>query len=162
MFGVSAEMARYIGAGLIAVIWVLKLSAPYLKAAAKSAAKRVSALWPKVNQKTNVLSAWPLIGILLILCVPVPGSKCPVPEPVKPPDIVAKCSEANRVLIAEQIRKFSGEKYETVQAAEDAMNQKILEAYQASYEPLFQKINEARKADKLVEFAGQIEKGEIQ
>jgi hypothetical protein len=41
------------------------------------------------------------------------------------------------------------------------MNQKILDVYQASFDPLFKKINEARKAEKLVELAVQIKNGDV-
>jgi hypothetical protein len=164
MLSLNGENARYVLAGVIAVVWVLIQCAPLLKAGFKKAVKAVKAaagVWPKVSQKTNVFSAWPLIGILAVLCLPMSESKCPVPEPVKPPDIFDTCSDANRVLIADLIRKFAGEKYETVQAAEDAMNQGILDAYQASYDPLFKQINEARKAGKLVEFASRLESGDV-
>lgn len=163
MFGVSAENTRYVVAGVIFLVWVLAKSAPYMKSAFTWTVNKAVSSWPKVSQKTNVLRAWPVVAILLVLCIPMPGSgKCPVPEPVKPADVVDKCVESNRTLLGDAIEKFAGEKYETVQAAEDAMNQKILDVYQASFDPLFKKINEARKAEKLVELAVQIKNGEVQ
>jgi hypothetical protein len=162
MFGVSSENTRYVVAGVILLVWVLSKAAPHMKSAFTWTVNKAVSLWPKVSQKTNVLRAWPVIAILLVLCFPMPGSgKCPVLEPVKPADVVDQCVESNRELLGEAIKAFAGEKYETVQAAEDALNQKILDVYQASFDPLFKKINEARKAEKLVELAVQIKNGDV-
>lgn len=163
MFGVEIENARYIIAGVIALVWGFVKTLPYQKSVAVKTGQLLKRAWSSLGGKKTSMNAWTTLSvaaIVVVLAWPSPR-ECPVPEPVKAPDVIDTCVESNRELLSGAIKDFAGEKYETVQAAEDAMNQKILDVYQASFDPLFKKINEARKADKLVELAIQIKDGEV-
>jgi hypothetical protein len=91
----------------------------------------------------------------------------PTPNPVAPvipqrvPDIVDRCGIAGRALLADALDEFAGKKFDTEQAREEAINEKIHDVIEASFVPLNEAIAAAIKANRVSDCADKIRKGEL-
>jgi hypothetical protein len=143
-----------------AVMWLIQ---NFGKAAITKVRDAFSSLKPQVDRKTTIFSAWPLLVFALLL-----GPKLiPAANPVSPdtpqrvPDIVDRCGIAGRALLADSLDEFASQKFDTDQAREDAINQKIEDVIEASFVPLNEAIAAAIKANRVTECADKIRKGEL-
>lgn len=143
-----------------AVIWLLQ---NFGKAAVVKVRDAMSSLKPKVDSKTTIFSAWPLLVCALLLgpkLLPTPNPVAPV-IPQRTPDIVDRCGIAGRALLADALDEFDGKKFDTDQAREDAINEKIHDVIEASFVPLNEAIAAAIKANRVTDCADKIRKGEL-
>jgi len=143
-----------------AVMWLIQ---NFGKATVTKVRDAFSSLKPTVDRKTTIFSAWPLLVFALLLgpkLLPTPDSVPPV-IPQRTPDIVDRCGIAGRALLADALEEFAGQKFDTDQARETAINQKIQDVIEASFVPLNQAIAAAIKADKVTDCADKIRKGEL-
>ena len=143
-----------------AVMWLIQ---NFGKAAMTKVKDAFSSLKPTVDKKTTIFSAWPLLVFALLLgpkLIPSANPVAPV-APQRAPDIVDRCGIAGRALLADALDEFSGQKFDSDQAREDAINNKIHDVIEASFVPLNQAIAAAIKADKVTECADKIRKGEL-
>ncbi len=122
-----------------------------------------SQLWPKVQNGTTVLSSWPLLVAAVVLGPMLMPASTPVAPvaPVREPDLFDRCATSGRSLLADALDEISGQKFDSVAAKEDAINQKILDIVDACFEPLNVQIAKAANANRLTDCADLIRKGEI-
>jgi hypothetical protein len=149
-------------AGCIAavVMWLLQ---NFGKAAFTKVRDAFLLLKPKVDSKTTIFSAWPLLVFALLLgpkLLPTPDSVPPV-IPQRTPDIVDRCGIAGRALLADALEEFASQKFDTDQARENAINEKIHDVIEASFVPLNEAIAAAIKANRVADCADKIRKGEL-
>lgn len=149
-------------AGCIAavVMWILQ---NFGKTAFTKVKDAVASLKPKVDSKTTIFSAWPLLVFALLLgpkLIPAANPVAPVAQQ-RVPDIVDRCGIAGRALLADSLDELAGQKFDTDKAREDAINQKIEDVIEASFVPLNEAIAAAIKANRVTECADKIRKGEL-
>jgi hypothetical protein len=161
------ETKYIVGLGIIAV-WlamkgIAKATGPVKRGGASWWKKFKTKTWPAIKRDTTVFTSLPLlIGVGVIAAWPSGGS---VPEPVEPAevktDLLDKCHEAQRVLLAERLREFAGTKLASVEEAEDALNQILLDTGTASYEPLFKEMAEAYHDNRMLDFSNKLKDREV-
>lgn len=120
-------------------------------------------LWPKVQNGTTVFTGLPLLIAAVMLgpmLMPAAGPVAPV-APVREPDLFDRCATSGRSLLADALDDIAGQKFDSVEAKEDAINQKILDIVDACFEPLNVQIAKAANANRLTNCADLIRKGEI-
>jgi hypothetical protein len=149
-------------AGCIAavVMWLLQ---NFGKAAFTKVRDALASLKPKVDSKTTIFSAWPLLVFALLLgpkLIPAANPVAPV-APQRVPDIVDRCGIAGRALLADALEEFAGQKFDNDKAREDAINEKIEDVIEASFVPLNHAIAAAIKANRVKDCADKIRKGEL-
>jgi beta-lactamase class D len=81
-------------------------------------------------------------------------------EPPKPPDLFATCGAAARELLADELEEFAEQRFDSEQAKEDAINEKIHDVIESSFVPLSEQVAKAIKANRLTEYARKIKAGE--
>lgn len=143
-----------------AVMWLIQ---NFGKTALTKLQDAISSMKPQVERKTTIFSAWPLLVFALLLgpkLIPAANPVAPV-APQRVPDIVDRCGIAGRALLADALEEFAGQKFDTDQAREDAINQKIQDVIEASFVPLNEAIASAIKANRVTDCADQIRKGEL-
>jgi len=143
-----------------AVLWLIQ---NFGKSAVQKARNVFASLKPKIEGKTTIMNAWPLLVMAILLgpkLLPTPGPVTPV-VPIRQPDIVDQCGASGRALLADELEKFSGEKFDSDKAKEDAINDKISDVIEASFEPLNKQIADAIKANRVTDLADKIRKGEL-
>jgi hypothetical protein len=151
---------RIVGAAVVAVIWAAQLFGP---AVVHFARNTYAKLRPEVDSKTTIFSAWPLLAFALLLGSNMLPDAKPVepPTPQRTPDLVDRCGIAGRALLADALEDFAGKKFDSDQAREDAINEKIHDVIEASFVPVNEAIAEAIKSNRVTEVANQIRKGEL-
>lgn len=77
------------------------------------------------------------------------------------PDIFNRAAASGRALLADSITEFAGTKYDSDQAAEDAMNERILDCLEAAFGPVGKEIEKARAASRLTDMAAKLKAGEL-
>jgi hypothetical protein len=143
-----------------AVLWLIQ---NFGATAVQKIRDAVTSLKPKVDSKTTIFSAWPLLVCALLLgpkLLPTPNPVAPV-IPQRVPDIVDRCGIAGRALLADALDEFAGKKFDTDQAREDAINEKIHDVIEASFVPLNEAIAAAIKANRVTDCADKIRRGEL-
>jgi hypothetical protein len=143
-----------------AVMWLIQ---NFGKAAVTKVRDAFSSLKPTVDKKTTIFSAWPFLVFALLLgpkLIPSANPVAPV-APQRAPDIVDRCGIAGRALLADALEEFSGQKFDTDQAREDAINNKIHDVIEASFAPVHEAIADAIKANRVADCADKIRKGEL-
>jgi hypothetical protein len=149
-----------VAAVLVAVVWIAKNFGPSAIAAVRSA---LAKLLPEVQQRTSILSGVPLLLIALLLAphfLPSPAAVVPV-QPAKELDMIDECGIAGRALLADEVEKFVPSQFESDQAREDAINQKIRDVIEASFVPLNEEIAKAIRANRMSDCAGRIRDGKL-
>jgi hypothetical protein len=143
-----------------AVAWLVQMLGP---AAVNQLKEEIAAAGPKLKGKTTLKNLWPLlVGVLLLGSMVLPRLAPVTPvEPARVPDIVDQCSASGRALLADALVEFAGQKFETVQAQEDAINEKIGDVIEASFAPVNDQIAKAIKDDRLTDCAELIRKGDL-
>jgi hypothetical protein len=153
---------RVVGAVIVALIWAAKAFGP---AAVHFARNTYARIWPDVERKTTVLSSWPLLAIAILLGPMLfPGSavKPVLPDiPQQQPDLFSQCGTAGRALLADELEAFASQRFDSDQAKEDAINDKIQDVIQASFVPVTELLADAIKANRVSEFAAKLRKGEL-
>lgn len=152
---------RVVGAVLVGLIWAAKTFGP---SGVRYARERLAALKPAVEQKTTILSAWPVLAIAILLgpsLIPAENKPITPPAPVRVPDLFDTCAASGRALLADELDRIASSTFETEQAKEDAINTKILDVLDASFEPFHSRLGKAVKANRLTEFAAKVREGEI-
>lgn len=148
---------RHVVGAIVLVVWVGQMTGPSLASAAKR-------LWPKIQSQLST-GKWPGLVILALIgssFLPHPGP-APAPAPVdppKPPDLFTTCGIAARELLAEELEKFASQRFDSDQAKEDAINEKIDDVIESSFAPLSDQIAKAIKENRLVDYARKIKAGE--
>lgn len=143
-----------------AVIWLMQ---NFGRAAVAKLRALITNLKPKIQGKTTILNAWPLLVMAILLgpkVLPMPGPVAPV-VPIRQPDIVDQCGASGRALLADELDKFAGQTFDSDKAKEDAINDKISDVIEASFEPLNKQIADAIKANRVTDIADKIRKGEL-
>jgi hypothetical protein len=143
-----------------AVLWLIQ---NFGATAVQKIRDAVTSLKPKVDSKTTIFSAWPLLVCALLLgpkLLPTPDSVTPV-IPLRELDIVDRCGIAGRALLADALDEFAGKKFDTDKAREDAINEKIHDVIEASFAPLNEAIAAAIKANRVTDCADKIRRGEL-
>lgn len=143
-----------------AVMWLLQT---FGKTAFTKLRDVVSSLKPKVDSKTTIFSAWPLLVIALLIgpkLLPTPD-QVPPAIPQRVPDIVDRCGIAGRALLADALEEFASQKFDTDQARETAINEKIHDVIEASFVPVNEAIAAAIKTNRVTDCADKIRKGEL-
>ncbi len=154
------ENWRMVLAVLAGIVWFLQQFGPMLLQQTRRA---IAAVSPVITNRGNILRAWPLIVAAVLfgpMLIPKTGPVVPV-EPPKPPDIVAICANSHRSLLADAVTEYAGKEFSDVTAAEDWINEKLLDCYEAAFEPLHTKIGAAKKAATLTDCAERIRKGDL-
>lgn len=152
---------RVVGAVLVGLIWAAKTFGPGV---VQFARQKLAALKPEVEKKTTILSAWPLLAIAVLMAPSlIPSETKPLtpPVPVRVPDLFDTCAASGRALLADELTRIASSKFDSEQAKEDALNAKILDVLDASFEPFHNRLAEAVKANRLTEFAAKVREGEI-
>lgn len=136
--------------GLV-VWWLAQVAGPTLRAK-----------WPAIRDKMTAKNlTLPVVAVVLAL---KHFSPVMVPQPVTPqrePDIVDRCGIAGRALLADALEQFASKKFDTDQARETAINEKIHDVIEASFVPVNAAIASAIKAGRVTECAERIRKGEL-
>jgi hypothetical protein len=81
--------------------------------------------------------------------------------PDRVPDLYDQCAAAGRILLCDELEKIASQTFKDVQDKEDAINNKILDVVDASFEPFNKSLAEAAKQNRLVDFAAKVRKGEL-
>ena len=152
---------RIVGAILVGLIWSAKTFGPGV---IRFARERLAALRPAVEQKTTILSAWPVLAIAILLgpnLIPADDKPVSPPAPVRVPDLFDTCAASGRALLADELDRIAASTFDSEQAKEDAINSKILDVLDASFEPFHARLGAAVKANRLTEFAAKVREGEI-
>lgn len=123
----------------------------------------LAAKWPTIRQKlTGKNLALPLIAGLLAMKHFSPSVLPAVdPVPARSPDLVDRCGVSGRALLADAVTDFSRKSFANDQEREDAVNEKIHDVIEASFEPVNVAIAKAIKSDRVTECADAIRKGEL-
>jgi hypothetical protein len=143
-----------------AVFWLIQ---NFGAAAVTKLRTTLASVKPKVDSKTTIFSAWPLLVFAILLGPMLLPTADPV-DPVTPqrvPDIVDRCGAAGRALLADALEDFATQKFDSIQAREDAVNQKIHDVIEASFVPLNEAIADAITRERVRECAEKIRKGEL-
>jgi hypothetical protein len=143
-----------------ASVWLLQT---FGKTALQKVKSAIASAKPALESKTTIMSAWPLLVIALMLgpkLLPQPSPVAPV-EPDRLPDIVDQCNASGRALLADALADFASKKFDTDQAREDAINEKIGDVVLASFEPLGESIAKAITANRVTDCADKIRKGDL-
>lgn len=151
------DHARHVLAASGVLIWLAVLAGPWIVAQTKSAALELIAT---VQRKTNLLNVAPVCFVVVVYLWPAPQQPAPV-EPQRVPDIIDTCAASGRALLADALESFAGQKYDTEQDREDAINEKILDVIEASNAPIHEQIAKAIKAERIRDCADKIRKGEL-
>jgi hypothetical protein len=139
------------------VVWLAMQAGP---SALSLGRKAVAAAWPKVKQ-ANLGKAWPLLLLVGVMFWPADHPIVKPVEPARVPDIVDQCGASGRALLADALTDFAGQKFDTDQAREDAINEKIGDVIEASFSPLNEQIAKAIKFNRVTECAELIRKGDL-
>jgi len=145
----------------VGIVWVALKWGPQTISTAR---KFLASLKPKVEQKTTVLSSWPLIAIAVLLgpmLMPAAGPPAPPVNPPRVADLVDTSAVSSRALLADALQDFAGKRFDSDQAKEDAINEKIADVIEASYEPVHQAIAVAIKTNRVQDCADLIREGEL-
>jgi len=139
------------------LIWLAVIAGPWLIDKTKSAA----ADWmDRIKSKTNLLNVAPICFVVAVYFWPSANAIGPV-APQRVPDIVDTCAASARALLADALDAFAAKKFDTDQAREDSINETILDVIEASNVPLHEEIGRAIKANRVVDCADKIRKGEL-
>ncbi len=152
-----SENSRHVLAASGVLIWLAVMAGPWIVAQTKNAAAEFLAT---VQRKTNLLNVAPLCFVVAVYLWPTPAAPVPV-EPPRVPDIVDTCAASGRVLLADALEDFATHKYDTDEAREEAINEKILDVVEAANEPLHEAIAKAIKTGRVSDCADRIRKGEL-
>lgn len=149
------QLVGFVGTALV---WLVTNFGPTIYRKALTVLRSLS---PKVQSGTTILSAWPLIAAALLLAPSLmPATPVPV-EPPRAPDLFDRCATSGRALLAEELLKIASQKFDSDAAKEEAINLRILDVVDSSYEPLHIQIAAACKANRLSDFAGKLKSGEL-
>lgn len=141
---------------LIGLAWVAQMVGP---AALRSLRRASSAAWPKLRPKLNAKNlALPLVAVLIAATRLIPSP--PPVTPPKPPDLFAQCGADARALLAEEFEAFASQRFDSVEAKEDAINQKITDVVASTFQPIRTQVAKAIKENRLVDYARKIKAGE--
>ena len=146
--------------GLLVVAWLAQLLGPSVLRKLKSTS---ASIWPKIQPHLNTKNLFLPVAALLIAAsryVPMPTPVQPLP-PAKAPDLYQTCADAGRALLADELDKFAGQRFDSLQAKEDALNEKIDSVVVAAFAPMGERIAQAIKENKLTELAGKIKSGDV-
>ena len=140
--------------------WIGKMLGPKVWTAVRSGAV---AIWPRLrphlNAKTLALPTIAAISFALPY-LPRPTTPDPAPSP-RVPDLYDNAAATARQLLADELEQIAGQRFDSPEQKEDAMNQKIVDIVQSSFEPLFVRLATAADTNLVAAIAQQIREGEL-
>ena len=146
--------------GVLVVAWLAQVLGPSVVRKLKSTS---ASIWPKIQPHITMKNMLLPVAALLIAAsryVPMPSPVQPLP-PAKAPDLFQRCADSGRALLADELDKFAGQRFDSLQAKEDALNEKIDSVAVAAFAPMGEKIAQAIKENKLTELAAKIKSGDV-
>ncbi len=141
---------------LIGLAWVVQMVGQWLcDRFAESARRRGRRSGPKLTAKNLAL---PLVGVAIAAhstdTQPTAGGTS------EASDLFAKCGADARALLADEFEAFAAQRFDTVKAKEDAINQKITDVIASTFQPFRVQVAKAIKENRLVDYARKIKAGE--
>ena len=144
----------------LGVAWLVQMFGPSVVRKLRSTS---ASIWPKIQPHLTTKNLFLPVAALLIAAsryVPVPTPVQPTP-PAKAPDLFQQCADSGRALLADELDKFAGRRFDSLQAKEDALNEKIDSVVVAAFGPLGERIATAVRENKLTDLAAKIKAGEV-
>lgn len=142
------------------VAWIGQIVGP---SAVRAARRAAAAAWPRLQPAITAKNlALPLIAVSLIGVSMIP--RPPAPEPATPPrvpDLFDQQAATARALLSDELDQIAGQRFKDAKEREDAINQKIDDIVQSSFDPLFGHIGKAADQNRLTELSKQIRDGEF-
>jgi hypothetical protein len=159
MSWLQSNLQTLLPAGLV-VAWLAQLLGPSVLRKLKTTS---ASIWPKIQPHLNAKNLFLPIAALLLAVLPYlpkPTPVQPIP-PAKVTDLYQTCADAGRALLADELDKFAGQRFDSLQAKEDALNEKIDSVVVAAFAPMGERIARAIKENKLTELASKIKSGDV-